>query len=218
MRYRLSLGSREINSVISVSEMIRADIEEYQSLNGNSFCEPTARPLRSWIVELLVDGRGTDSGDDDELLEQLREMRDKQKAERLTVSSNVGGFSVRVLLREMKIRAGYGDCAVVSLQLLEYRKAKAKVSETTRAGSIGAPPGNVMSGTAYQLMIQYDKADEGLKVANPDTGAEIGNLAALDPDMILRAEKCIGNLNSTLSKLKEKRNKILSAVYSDIKA
>ena len=219
MRYRLSLGNREIKSVISVSETVRNDIEEYHSLNGDSFCEPMAKPLRSWTVELLTDGQGKASGDDDdELLEEFRDMRNSQKAERLTISSQVGGFSARVLLKEMQIKAGYGDCSIVTLQLLEYRKAKTRVSEMTRAGSIAAPPENVMSGAAYQLMTQYEKAGVGIKVANPNTGAEVSNFAALSSDMVLRAEKCIGSLNSTLSKLAEKKNKVLGAALSKVKS
>lgn len=216
MRYRLSLGNREIKSVISVSETVRNDIEEYHSLNGDSFCEPTAKPLRSWTVELLTDGQG--NADGDELIDRFREMRDDQKAERLTVSSQVGGFSARVLLKEMQIKAGYGDCSIVTLQLLEYRKAKTRVSEMTRAGSIAAPPENVMSGAAYQLMTQYEKAGVGLKVANPNTGAEVSNFAALSPDMVLRAEKCIDSLNSTLSKLAEKKNKVIGAALSRVES
>lgn len=216
MQYRLSLGGREIKSVISVRETVKNDIEEYHSLNGNSFCEPTAKPLRSWDIELLIDGRSR-VGEGEELIDRLREIRDSQKAERLTVSSAVGEFSARVLLREMNIRAGYGDCSTVTLQFLEYQKAAAKVSDIARAGSIGRAPANVKAGMAYHLIVQYQNAGEKLRVVNPNTGAEVENLAALNPDMVLKVEKCIGNLSSAVLKLEEKKNKIIGAVYNSIK-
>ena len=215
MRYRLSLGNREIKSVISVSETVRNDIEEYHSLNGDSFCEPTAKPLRSWTVEFLADGQGRADGD--ELIDRFREMREDQKAERLTVSSEVGGFSARVLLKEMDIKAGHGGCSVVTLRLLEYQRATAQVTDSVRAGSIGDPPENIKAGIAYDLIVQYEKAGVPMMVANPSTGAEVSNLAALPADMILKAERCVSSLNSTLAKLEAKKSKVIGAAIGRIK-
>ena len=216
MRYRLRLGGSRIKSVISVIETLKNDIEENQSLSGDSFCQPVGKPLRSWVVEFLADEQGHACGDDDELIDELRDMRDEQKAEKLTVSCETGGFSARVLLKEMAIKAEHGGCSIVSLRLLEYRRAKAKVSDLARAGSIGDPPESIKAGMACELIIQYEKAGVPMRVVNPSTGAEVENFAALPADMILKAEKCLSSLEGALSKLEKKKNKVLNAAIGRI--
>lgn len=214
MRYRLRLDGKEIKSVISVNEVAKNNIAEYAGLDGESFCERVSSPLRHWDIELLADNRNENDGE--ALIERLREIRDNRKAVRLTVSSAVGDVSARVLLEKLQIRAGYGDCSTVSLELIEYKRAAALQSEAARVGMITNPPESTKAGTAYQLITKYQKAGESLKVANPNTGAEVDNLVTLKPDAILKVEKCADGTKSALLALEEKKNKIIDSAYNII--
>ncbi len=208
MRYRLKLGGREIKTVISVTETLRNDINEYHSLNGKSYCAISAKPLRCWEIELLSESS--------KLTDYLRDMRDDQKAERLTVYSAAVRFSARVTVSEMRIENGCGDSAVILLRLLEYKKAAAGTADGGRAGSIAKPPERVSAGNAYQLIVQYQDSGENLRVANPNTGAEVSNLAAVNPDMLLRVERCKEGEKSAALNFEEKKNKIISRAYDII--
>lgn len=210
MRYRLKLGGRELDTVISVTETLKNELEEYHSLSGESFCIVSAKPLRCWEIELLSESS--------ELTEYLRDMRDSQKAQRLTVYSAAARFSARAIVSEMRIQTGYGDSSVIALRLLEYKKAAVSSTDSVRAGSIEGLPKNVSAGNAYQLIVQYQKSGESLRVANPNTGAEVANPTALSSNTLLKVERCESGTKSALFDLETAKNKILSGAYKAIAA
>lgn len=212
MRYKLSLGGRELKSVISVSETAANAIEEYQTLDGNCFCELTAAPLRGWNIELMLDCTNSATGkDDDELLDWLRELHGSEKALRLCVSCEVGSFAVRALLREMRVSNEYGDSCLVTLGLIEYKKAKARLTDAARVGTIRDADSTVSVSAAYTLLVQYAAAGQELKVVNPVTGAEVKNMAAVKDNTVLKVEKSDGK--SAALEFEEKKKQIMGDAY-----
>jgi len=187
LKYKMLLGGRRIDGVIDVKETVRRDIREYISVGGEPFCSDRGNTLRSWTVtaELCL----YDSRNADDTLSWLKETADSGKAKLLSVNWEMGGFSARVLLREVTVDAITDNACTVRMQLLEYAKATLSRLESSRAGDIPDPPGSVAAKDAYMIITKYQSAGESVRVKNPETGVEIKNLAVIDGDDIVLIEK-----------------------------
>lgn len=181
------LGGRRIEGVTDVKETARRDIKEYLSIGGEAFCSDRGSSLKKWTVtvELCLYDRLSA----DELLKWLRDSVDKGKTQLLSVSWDMGGFSSRVLLKEMTVDAISEDACGVRLELLQYSKPALSSLESSRAGEIPDPPEKVPLKDAYLIITRYQNAGETVRVKNPETGVEINNLAAEDGDTTVIIEK-----------------------------
>ena len=181
------LGGRKIDGVIDVKETVRRDIREYISVGGEPFCSDRGNTLKSWTVtaELCL----YNSRDADETLSWLKETADSGKSKLLSVNWEMGGFSARVLLREVTVDAITDNACTVRMQLLEYSKATLSRLENSRAGDIPDPPANAAAKDAYMIITKYQSAGETVRVKNPKTGIEINNLAVINCDDAVLIEK-----------------------------
>ncbi len=187
MKYKLLLGGVKIYGVTDVKELVRRDIKQYISISGEAFCEDKGAALKYWRVDAelsLYDRESVDS-----LLDKLRSMGEDGNPQLLSVSSDMGSFSSRVLIQEMETAFISSETCCVTLGLLEYIRPVINVLVSGRPGTIPEPPQLAAACDVYKITTQYSRAGNTIAVKNPLTGVDIDNLAAIDVETLVKIEK-----------------------------
>ena len=186
MKYKLLLGGVRIDGVTDVKESVKRDVKQYISVSGKPFCEDIGATLKFWQADIelgLYDKRKADK-----LLAQIKQMGESGLPVLVSVESDMGSFSARVLVRE--IETGYinSEACRLTLGLLQYERPVLSVLSENRPGDIPAPPSLATADSVYKITAQYSRVGSNIRVKNPLTGADIGNIAAVDGDTPVKIE------------------------------
>ena len=187
MKYRLLLGGVRIDGVIDVKESVKRDIKQYISINGNAFCQDRGKTLRFWQVEIEL--CLYDKDDVDRLLENIKLIGEKGEPLLLSVSSDMGSFSARVLMQDIETEFVNSEACRVTLGLLEYLKPEVSTADSNRPGTAPEPPSLITADEVFKITTQYSRIGKDIAVKNPLTGADIENIAAIDGNTIVKIEK-----------------------------
>lgn len=206
MGFKLTLAGVWLEGVTSISESGESDIAENRSVCGDAFCRAKGRALRRWTVELVL------NVDDHKALKLLKSLYRSQKPKVMSVSGGAADFSARVVIKGLAVVNKFADCVYVTISALEYVRPKMGTVDAERIGTIGAAPNMASAYDACFLVAKYLSAGEKLVVKNPDTGAEVTNLASMDANTPLKLEK-----SPTVSKafeLQQAKRATMGAAYS----
>ena len=104
----------------------------------------------------------------------------------LSVNSDVGSFSSRVMISELETSFVDSETCRVTLGLLEDVKSEVSVTASSRPGAAPNPPSLISAGEAFKVTTQFRRTGRDIVVKNPLTGVEVGNIAAIDVDTIVK--------------------------------
>ncbi|MFV0497966.1 MAG: hypothetical protein ACK5L0_07365 [Candidatus Fimivivens sp.] len=226
MAYEIYLGRCTLYGVTTVEESVSRHVAQYDAIGSGVFNIPKNVGLKNWNIKLELTQENLGQAGwcrASDLLDELHDMLEKKRGQRLVIVSDRQKLSKSVLLRDIKYETGYQGVYSVNLSLVAHVKPRVRASGVpfvARPGTRPEAPDTFKAQDAFDVVRKVNSADK--PKPNPKTGAKIifidqkckeVNIAGVDKKEIISA--IVDDSNSTSLTEQQKEEAFMSGVLPD---